>query len=88
MRQNLTTKAISEALFSADPMHTCCVENDCFDEYDGVAERITTRLTQGVELDAAIRAELAYSFDEGLADAANIEPVLSTLRKEVGVHDR
>lgn len=32
--------AISEVLYNEDPAFTCCAENDCFDEYDGVAEII------------------------------------------------
>ncbi len=40
----LTTENLSSSLFHLDPMHTCCVENDCFDEYDRVASCIVQRV--------------------------------------------
>lgn len=36
---------ISKVLFGADPMGTCCQENDLFDEYDDVAELIAEGLS-------------------------------------------
>jgi hypothetical protein len=36
---------ISKVLFDADPMGTCCQENDLFDEYDDVAELIAEGLS-------------------------------------------
>lgn len=34
MFSKYSAEQISKALFKADPMNTCCKENDCFDEYD------------------------------------------------------
>lgn len=33
-------KSLSNALYIIDPAHTCCVENECTDEYDNVARYI------------------------------------------------
>lgn len=87
MPKPLTTQTVSVALFGADPMHTCCRENDCFDEYDRVAEGVVERLEQGHPLKEAIHKELTEWFGQDLAQAANIQEVLDDLQREDG-HDR
>lgn len=47
MTPNVTTEQLSQALFQTDPANTCCKENDCFDEYDYLAEAIVERLMEG-----------------------------------------
>jgi len=55
MNRHLTTDQISRALFESDPMHTCCKENDCYDEYDYVAEDVSKRLQKGQDLAPALQ---------------------------------
>lgn len=43
-----TASVISQALFQADPMRTCCVENECYDEYDRVAASAEIYLEEGL----------------------------------------
>jgi len=62
MRIVLKANMISRALFEFDPMNTCCKENDCFDEYDRIAEAIEGRLRLGFTLKQALVLELAASF--------------------------
>ncbi|MFO7530365.1 MAG: hypothetical protein R6W86_16470 [Marinobacter sp.] len=79
MNENLTPEQISEALFHTDPMHTCCKDNDCFDEYDAIADGVQARLVEGLSLEAALRSELAEWFDEDMAEDANLEVVIARL---------
>lgn len=79
MNKNLTPQHISEALFHTDPMHTCCKENDCFDEYDAIADGVQAKLGEGLSLEAALRSELAEWFDEDMAEGANLEVVIARL---------
>jgi hypothetical protein len=58
----LQAHMISQALFEFDPMNTCCKENQCFDEYDRIAEGVEGRLRQGFTLKQALVLELAESF--------------------------
>ena len=57
-----TAQQISNALFETDPMRTCCKENDCFDEYDRVADEVITLLAQGQGLKQALILILAKNF--------------------------
>ncbi|WP_417519097.1 hypothetical protein [Marinobacter sp.] len=65
MSVRLTAQQVSKALFDADPMNTCCRENDCFDEYDYVAEAVTERLAEGLSLDQALVEEVSKCFFDG-----------------------
>lgn len=38
----MNTQHISAILFQLDPMNTCCIENDLYDEYADVAELISS----------------------------------------------
>lgn len=87
MPKPLTTEAISAALFRADPMHICCRENDCFDEYDRVAEGVVGKLEEGHPLEEAVHKELTEWFGQDFARAANIQEVLDDLQRENG-HDQ
>jgi len=67
------------ALFHTDPMHTCCKENDCFDEYDRVGLGAAEKLSQGYGLEAALRSELAEWFGHDLAETAKLKTTVSLL---------
>jgi hypothetical protein len=62
-------------------MHTCCVENDCFDEYDRIAGGVFERLQAGEVLESALRAELGEWFDIETANRLDLTPVLSHLKE-------
>jgi len=63
------TESISEAnslsnlLYQLDPMHTCCVENECFDEYSRVAAGIYARIKSGQGTASAIHDEFLDWFE-------------------------
>ena len=78
-----SVEQISQALFETDPMRTCCKENDCFDEYDKVAEDVAERLLGGESLKQALRAEISeWFFDWDEFDEKRLEPTLQLLGQE------
>jgi hypothetical protein len=78
-----SVEQISQALFETDPMRTCCKENDCFDEYDKVAEDVAERLLGGESLKQALRAEISeWFFDGDEFDEKRLEPTLQLLGQE------
>tara|TARA_R110000823_G_scaffold302779_1_gene424061 strand:- start:3095 stop:3352 length:258 start_codon:yes stop_codon:yes gene_type:complete len=83
MNGNLTSKQISSALFEADPMNTCCRENDCFGEYDFVAQAVTERLAEGLSLDQALVEEVSkWFFDGAHFDVSRLTLAFKLLREE------
>lgn len=70
---------ISRWLFTQDPMHTCCVENDAVDEYDAVARYLVDRLTQGDAPALALHTTLAVWFGDELVDEARLRPLVRSL---------
>ena len=78
-----SAEQISKALFETDPMNTCCKENDCFDEYDKVAEDVAQRLWEGESLEQALQAEISeWFFDGDEFDEKRLEPTLQLLGQE------
>ncbi len=73
------TEKISRLLFDADPMNTCCKENDCFDEYDAIAADIAHGLASGEQLEHAVKRALADAFGIELADRNAIQRALHAL---------
>ncbi|TDB05118.1 hypothetical protein [Halomonas marinisediminis] len=67
-RLNALEVQISHWLFTKDPMHTCCVENDAFDEYDAVAMSLVEQLANGVDPHAALQEVLTTSFGDELVN--------------------
>lgn len=57
---------IADALFRADPMGTCCVENGCFDEYDYVASAVCDSIEEGLSVYAAVRDAFINSFSDSI----------------------
>lgn len=83
MNGNLTPKQISRALFEADPMNTSCQENDCFDEYDYLAQAVKERLTEGWSLDRALVAEVSeWFFGGGHFDVSRLTFAFKLLRED------
>ncbi|MGO2135985.1 MAG: hypothetical protein ACTH3S_11215 [Marinobacter sp.] len=83
MNARFTAQQISKALFDVDPMNTCCRENDCFDEYDYVAEAVTERLAEGLSLDHALVEEVSnWFFDGAHFDVSRLTLAFKLLREE------
>lgn len=79
----ISSDQISLALFQTDPMHTCCQENDCFDEYDTIALTVAERLEKGQLLSEALNKTLSESFYDGEPiGSAKLEPTLALLSAE------
>ena len=68
---------ITEALYLADPMGTCCVENECTDEYDYVASAIYESIEEGLSVYDAVRDAFINSF------SSDIEPEVFDVAAEV-----
>lgn len=80
MMPKYSEQKISKALFETDPMNTCCKENDCFDEYDSIAEAIAERLAKGESLEQALTVEISeWFFDGDQFDRTRLKPVLDLL---------
>ncbi|MGM0985121.1 MAG: hypothetical protein ACQEXG_17175 [Pseudomonadota bacterium] len=75
-----TPRELSELLFHADPMGTCCRENDLFDEYDRIAFDLAERLEAGVTPDIALNAVLREWFDDELVERADLAGVIEALK--------
>lgn len=83
MTAKLSAEDISKALFEADPMNTCCKENDCFDEYDRVAEAVKESLDEGQNLEQALIREISEWFHDGEDfDTGRLVPVIELLSEE------
>lgn len=75
---------INHALYTTDPMYTCCVENNCTDEYFAIAESTVNYMLQGESQRQALEHALGDSFDD-LVTASKVDLVMDTLstgRKE------
>lgn len=82
MSASLTARNISKALFDTDPMNTCCKENDCFDEYDRVAESVAAKLAESYSLEQALTMEISeWFFDGGSFESSRLDPVLELLKE-------
>lgn len=55
--------ALSDVLYTLDPAHTCCVENECADEYDGIAEVILNRFEPPMLFSAVVKDVFCEYFD-------------------------
>lgn len=84
MRGLPTTNTISRAMFEADPMHTCCVENACFDEYDRVAAGAVAYLENGYTLSQALHKALQDSFGPELTAGRDLSHVLTFVELSAG----
>lgn len=70
---------LSDLLFHADPMGTCCRENDAVDEYDRIAHDLAVRLENGETLDVALYEVLREGFGDELVTGADLSGVLEAL---------
>lgn len=68
---------IADALYLADPMGTCCVENECTDEYDYVASAIYESIEEGMSIYDAVRDAFGNSF------SYDVEPEVFDVATEV-----
>ena len=58
---------ISLCLYQIDPMSTCCKENECFDEYDRVANGIKKALEDGYTLRDTVISQFSIWFNAKLS---------------------
>lgn len=84
----LSPAALSRLLFETDPMHTCCRENDCRDEYDRVALELADRLAVGTEPASALRQVLGEWFGAEQAFQASLQPTLDSLTEAIHADGR
>lgn len=56
------TNEVSNILFEYDPANTCCVENECYDEYDLIAEDATKMIRGGWAVDESVLQALDHAF--------------------------
>jgi hypothetical protein len=75
----LTDVRISAALYAVDPVHTCCKENDCTDEYDRVARSILKRVQRHVPLHVAITEVLAANFSLESQEVPGVQDVIDVI---------
>ena len=81
MQQPLSATRISHALFATDPMHTCCIENQCFDEYDRVAMSASEHLRNGCSLSQALRKALLEWFGDEQVEGRDLSQVCAELQQ-------
>ena len=77
-RDHFSVEQLSEAFYLADPMNTCCVANDCTDEYDYLAAQVRSLLDDKTALYDAVEQALIDSFDD-LVESRHVAKVLIQL---------
>ncbi|MBT00069.1 MAG: hypothetical protein CMI01_15515 [Oceanospirillaceae bacterium] len=82
MSRDYTAEQISQTLFETDPLNTCCRENECWDEYDHVAQTIAQDVLRGASLQRALEKAISEWFYDGESfDASSLQPVIKQLEK-------
>lgn len=76
---HFTAEQLNEALYLADPMNTCCKENECFDEYQSIARHCREMLDDNMALFDAIKQALVSAFDEDWVSDKHVSDVLLRL---------
>ena len=79
--QRFSVKQLCDAFYFSDPMGTCCVENECVDEYALVAEHTKACLDKGNTLYEAVDEALRLFF-EGLVEPHHTTLVLNQIKPE------
>ena len=74
-----TPSELSALLFHADPMGTCCRENDATDEYDRIAQDLAGRLEEGETPEVALHEVLRKWFGDELVEGADLAGVIEAL---------
>ena len=54
---------LSDILYRLDPAHTCCKENECYEEYDGTADTIISFVKDGYSPTEAVEETFVSMFD-------------------------
>jgi len=71
---------LSAILYENDPMNTCCVENECIDEYDSVSEDIVISIEDGMPIELAIKTILNTSFCPMRVSDEDIEVIVAEIK--------
>ncbi|WP_373190308.1 hypothetical protein [Halomonas sp.] len=74
-----TPSELSDLLFHADPMGTCCRENDAFDEYDRIAFELAEHMEEGDRSDVALHQVLREWFGDELVERAQLADAIEAL---------
>ena len=77
---HFSTEEISLALYLADPMNTCCVENCCTDEYFHIAVHARKSLSNNLSLYDSIEHALEAYFED-MVEPCHVSEVLISLSK-------
>lgn len=80
MSKIMDASRISEVLFDLDPMSTCCKENDCFDEYDSIAQSAFDKLSNGQPIGEAISETLMDWFEVESIDPQTLANIVLALQ--------
>ena len=70
----MNAERLNEVLFELDPARTCCVENECYDEYISIAEAIVS-FSDDDNLREIIKSTFMFDFDVELPNEM-IEQIL------------
>lgn len=68
-----SSDTLSQLLYKLDPMNTCCVENECLNEYHRVAEGINERIDTGQSIAAAVHDAFIDWFEAAPDDSLTEE---------------
>ncbi len=74
---------LSEALYELDPAHTCCKENECFDEYDRIARTVISAESDGEPFTEALPKVMVVSFGLEAFDHKTINTLSETVAKDI-----
>lgn len=86
--KRMSVESINAALYMTDPMNTCCIENECEDEYQAIARTVLSHIQRGMVMEAALDQALCASFGDDMVDGAQVEAVMHALvGMEVGDKD-
>lgn len=82
MLQHLSAQTISQILFKLDPMGTCCVENDMYDEYDYIADTLEGLFKDNPgcpRIDIAEMVDQAFTDEFGGIDRSVVVQIVEAL---------
>lgn len=74
-----SAEQLNQAFYLADPMQTCCVENEITDEYQRIAEHARALLVERFAVYDAIEQALIAAFDEDWVESKHVIAVLEKL---------
>lgn len=83
-KREILAPCLSQMLFTHDPMRTCCIENEAFEEYARVAATLAAHLVDGEGPSEALRAALREWFGSELVAEAQLTDLDQAICAMVG----